>query len=190
MWDKHSFYYVTVWIQIISASTFFELRFSLFCFFFFGSAAIVDFVNCEQYIRALFTVPQITLFSHFLLKMGPTALFTHLKIISLQYFQFQFSVSAKISSIQTHPMLPCTERQNSCQVLTLHGSWKIYPKSCKLIHKWFNELPNKRLNTSIQLGKQLDLLIAQIGIYLSKKKNTWWHYPIKHKDGIIISNNN
>ena len=40
----------------------------------------------------------------FLFKMGPTALFTHLKIISLQCFQFQFSVSAKISSIQTHPI--------------------------------------------------------------------------------------
>ena len=37
----------------------------------------------------------------FSLKMGPTALFTHLKIISLQYFQFQFSVSAKIRFIQT-----------------------------------------------------------------------------------------
>ena len=38
--------------------------------------------------------------------MGPTTLFTHLKIISLQCFQFQFSVSAKISSIQTHPVYP------------------------------------------------------------------------------------
>ena len=39
----------------------------------------------------------------FLLKMGPTALFTHLKIILLQCFQFQFSVSVIISSIQTDP---------------------------------------------------------------------------------------
>ena len=31
--------------------------------------------------------------------MGPTILFTHLKIILLQYFQF----SATINSIQTHP---------------------------------------------------------------------------------------
>ena len=38
--------------------------------------------------------------------MGPTILFTYLKIISLQCFQFQFSVSAKISSIQTHPVYP------------------------------------------------------------------------------------
>ena len=39
----------------------------------------------------------------FLLKMCPTILFTHLKIILLQCFQFQFSISATISSIQTNP---------------------------------------------------------------------------------------
>ena len=37
----------------------------------------------------------------FSLKMGHTTLFTHLKIILLQYFQFQFSISTIISSIQT-----------------------------------------------------------------------------------------
>ena len=91
----------------------------VFLFFFF-QPAIVDFVNCEQCICVLFTVPQITLFSNFfikngshklhflaiffikngshklhflatfLLKMGPTTLFTHFKIISLQCFRFQF----------------------------------------------------------------------------------------------------
>ena len=39
----------------------------------------------------------------FSLKIGPTVLFTHLKNILLQYFQFQFSILAKISSIQTYP---------------------------------------------------------------------------------------
>ena len=79
-------------------------RFPLsFFFFFFFQPTIVDFVNCEQCICVLFTVPQITFLTTFLLKMGPTTLFTYLKIISLQCFQFQFSVSAKISSIQTHP---------------------------------------------------------------------------------------
>ena len=79
--------------------------FSMFSsfFFFFFQPAIVDFVNCEQCICVLFTVPQIIFLTNFLLKMGPTTLFTHLKIISLQCFQFQFLVSAKISSIQTHP---------------------------------------------------------------------------------------
>ena len=83
---------------------FFSTFSSSFFFFFFFRPAIVDFVNCEQCICVLFTVPQITFLTTFLLKMGPTTLFTHLKIISLQYFQFQFSVSAKISSIQTHPV--------------------------------------------------------------------------------------
>ena len=41
--------------------------------------------------------------SIFSLKMGPTALFTHLKIILLQYFQFSVFSFNKISSIQTHP---------------------------------------------------------------------------------------
>ena len=65
---------------------FFFLRFP---FFFFLQAAVVDQVFREQCFRAIFTDPQITLFSNFSLKMGPTTLFTHLKIISLQCFQFQ-----------------------------------------------------------------------------------------------------
>ena len=55
------------------------------------------FVHCSRSHKLHFSAT-------FLFKMGPTALFTHLKIISLQCFQFQFSVSAKISSIQTHPL--------------------------------------------------------------------------------------
>ena len=47
----------------------------------------------EECIRALFTDPQISFLLIFSLKMGPTVLFTHLKIILLQCFQF--SVSAK-----------------------------------------------------------------------------------------------
>ena len=38
-------HYVTVWITIIPTSTFYNCVF-LFLFF-FGSAAIVDFINCE-----------------------------------------------------------------------------------------------------------------------------------------------
>ena len=40
----------------------------------------------------------------FSLKMGPTTLFTHLKIILLQYFQFSVLSFSKISSIQTDPI--------------------------------------------------------------------------------------
>ena len=47
-----------------------------------------DKKNCSHTIHVLFT--------------GPTILFTYLKIILLQYFQF--SVSITISSIQTDPM--------------------------------------------------------------------------------------
>ena len=48
--------------------------------------------------------------------MDPTALFTHLKIILLQYFQFSVFSFNKISSIQTHPYffkpLICTYKLN------------------------------------------------------------------------------
>ena len=60
-----------------------------FFFFFFCSAAIVDFVNCEQCIHALFTVSQITLFSNFFIKNG-----SHSTIyIFKNYFAIVFSVS-------------------------------------------------------------------------------------------------
>ena len=42
--------------------------------------------------------PQISFFVKLSLKIGPTALFIHLKIILLQYFQFSV-----ISGIQTDP---------------------------------------------------------------------------------------
>ena len=80
--------------------------------FFFCSAAIVDFVNCEQYIHHCLRSHKLHFSVTFLLKIGPTVLFTHLKIISLQCFQFQFSVSAKINSIQTHPYYSCSNHFN------------------------------------------------------------------------------
>ena len=88
---------------------FWRLRFcsAFFSFFFF-------WFNRNSWLCQLWTVHLCTIHrSHklyfsatFLLKMGLTALFTHLKIISLQCFQFQFLVSAKISSIQTYSL--CT----------------------------------------------------------------------------------
>ena len=47
---------------------------------------------------ALFTGPASTFFTKNNFKLGPMALFTHLKIILLQCFQFLV-----ISGIQTHP---------------------------------------------------------------------------------------
>ena len=58
----------------------FFISLSLF-FFFFGSAC-----NCLQ-VHGSHKLHFSAIFS---LKMGPTVLFTHLKIISLQYFLFQF----------------------------------------------------------------------------------------------------
>ena len=85
---------------------FWRLRFSstFFSFFFF-------FFSLHSLLCQLWTVHpcifhgfhKLHFSATFLLKMGPTTLFTHLKIISLQFFQFQFSVSVKISLIQTDP---------------------------------------------------------------------------------------
>ena len=50
---------------------------------------------------ALFTGPITSLLRKKILKMGPTALFTHLEIILLQCLQF--SVFSKISCIRTDP---------------------------------------------------------------------------------------
>ena len=74
-----------------------------FFFFFFFSAIIVDFVNCEQYIRALFTVPQITLFSNFFIKNG-----SHNTIYTFKnYFATVFSVSVfSFSKNKLNPNTP------------------------------------------------------------------------------------
>ena len=87
----------------------------LFFFFFFHAfwrnavtvhwtvAAKVDFstinsvsVHCSQTYKFYFLVT-------FSLKMGHTVLFTHLKIILLQYFQFSIFSFSKISYIQIDP---------------------------------------------------------------------------------------
>ena len=82
------FYLGAVWIH----STFTFCAFS-FPFFFFSWAACFDFssvnsvsVHCSRFHKFHFS-------AIFSLKMSPTILFTHLKIILLQYFQF--SVAAK-----------------------------------------------------------------------------------------------
>ena len=88
---------VTVWFAMKLTSTFLLHVFLFFLFFF--QPTIVDLVKCEQCICVLFTVPQITLFSSFFIKNG-----SHNTIYTFKnYFATVFSVSAKISSIQTHP---------------------------------------------------------------------------------------
>ena len=64
-------------------------------------AANVDFLTVNSaFVHCLRTHKYyfLTIFS---LKIGPMILFTHLKIILLQYFQFSIFSFSKISSIQT-----------------------------------------------------------------------------------------
>ena len=77
----------------------FSLSLSLSLSLFFGSARNCWQVNCEQ--CTVHKSHKLHFSETFSLKMGLTVLFTHLKIILLQCFQFQFSVSAKIRFIQT-----------------------------------------------------------------------------------------
>ena len=62
---------------------------SFFLSFFFSQPAIVDFVNCEQCIYVLFTVPQITLFNNFFIKNGSHSIIYTFK----NYFATVFSFS-------------------------------------------------------------------------------------------------
>ena len=71
--------------------------------------------------------------------MGPTTLFTHLKIISLQCFQFQFSVSAKIISIQTHP------KKMDYLHAAVSDALRLYP-SVSVDHKEVITLKKTKLN--------------------------------------------
>ena len=80
---------ILVWFGSASTAAFYV--FTRFQFFFFASTAPFDKVSSEQYTRALFT--DSTNYVTFSLKMSPTTLFTHLKFILLQCFQF--SISAK-----------------------------------------------------------------------------------------------
>ena len=73
----------------------------LLLFFFHAFPAFRDNYHCSHTVHALLG-PTTTLFRKKILKMGLTVLFTHLKIILLQCFQFL--VSATISSIQTDPL--------------------------------------------------------------------------------------
>ena len=99
-------FYVPVWIERFSLNP--ALRFSSFFFAFTRFREETKFTVYETNVtvHALFRYCSRSIhgtYSHFIqkkiLKMGPTVLFTHLKIILLQCFQF--SVSAIISSIQT-----------------------------------------------------------------------------------------
>ena len=100
-------------------SAFYKLRFCSFFFFFFpprfGGMRLLFNKQCINSSRKCWLFPVNSASVHcswtykfyfsvtFSLKMSPTALFTHLKIILLQCFQFSVFNFNKISSIQTDP---------------------------------------------------------------------------------------
>ena len=84
------YFKLCVWIARLRVHVF---SFCVFLFFFFFSKPQLltkSFMN-SIFVYCLWT-HKLHFSVTFSLKMGPTALFTHLKIISLQCFQFQFSV--------------------------------------------------------------------------------------------------
>ena len=85
---------VSIWIPII-------MRLRLRFFFFFLEAHFVAVVFFQWVLCTVHGTHKPLFSTKLSLKIGHTALFTHLKIILLQYFQF--SVLSKISGIQTHP---------------------------------------------------------------------------------------
>ena len=70
-----------------------------FFFLFFGSARICLLFNSKQCIRVLFTDQQISFFNNSFIKNRSYGTINTFK----NYFAIVFSVSAKISSIQTDP---------------------------------------------------------------------------------------
>ena len=100
---------VTVWFAMKPTFTFL-LHVFLFFFFFF-QPAIIDFVNCEQCICVLFTVPQITLFSNFFIKNR-----SHNTIYTFKnYFATVFSVSVfSFSKNKLNLNTPLINKTNRC----------------------------------------------------------------------------
>ena len=92
--------------------------FSLF-FFFFGSTHTCWLFHSEQCIRALFMNPQIPFFNNLFIKNE-----FHGTIYTFKnYFTTVFSVSAKISSIQTDPEHYQIELRKEYKILNPPREW-------------------------------------------------------------------
>ena len=116
-------YLVLVWIQ-----THLRLCWRL-CF-------CVDPVHCSW-------DPQVQISTNFSLKLGSTTLFTHLKIILLQCFQF-----SAINGIQLDPYFKCSlkTKQNKTKYLFslfhfLVSTWKVVPKTKFTFHATHSQIP-------------------------------------------------
>ena len=80
--------YVSVWIQLIVTSAFLSCGF-LFLSFFLVQPTLVEFSTVNSAFVHCSGIHKFYFSTTFSLKICPTALFTHLKIILLQCFQFQ-----------------------------------------------------------------------------------------------------
>ena len=80
--------------------------------------AKVDFSTMNSALVYCLRTHKFHFSTTFSLKMSPTVLFTHLKIILLQCFQFSVFSFNKISSIQTHPK--CCEWLNQSSVYSIY----------------------------------------------------------------------
>ena len=106
-----------LWVELNSLNNITPFRCGLNCasvscvhdfspFFFFFFLFSLQLLTSQLWIVHPYTVHrshQLHFSATFSLKMDPTILFTHLKIISLQCFWFQFSVSTKRNCIQMDP---------------------------------------------------------------------------------------
>ena len=129
----------------------------------------------KQYVNIIFCPVKSCDFTVHALFTGPTILFTHFKIILLQFFQF--SVSATINSIQTNPQswdnpLIFVKGSDYCKLLLLFFFSKHYrklficPFPCSFI---FSSLASKKKISSLSLYcgrnthiyKSLHLLLPQ-----------------------------
>ena len=90
-----------VWIRVCYIHVCCNACFSPFFFFLFNRKGW--YFNHEQCIRILFTDHKYHFLINFSLKTSLMTLFTHLKIILLQCFQFSVFSFSKINSIQTVP---------------------------------------------------------------------------------------
>ena len=111
---SHTTLYVSVWIHWRYVCVCDKLRFRSFFFFFLFSRVLEECGYCSMNSsHKCWLFPVNSAFVHcswthkfhfsttFSLKIGPTALFTYLKNILLQCFQFSVFSFSKISSIHT-----------------------------------------------------------------------------------------
>ena len=120
-----------------------------FCSFFFffphafqrqNLAKIFDFSAHQWVTCTVHDTHKLHFSTTFSLKMGSTALFTHLKIILLQCFQFSIFSFSKISSIQTDPKVLANRLKRILPKIITTEHQSAFTKNCLIsdnIIRWF-----------------------------------------------------